>query len=329
MSLVSDISVIIVNYNTAALTVKAVESVLSRHHGGRVVDVHVVDNASPEGDGAVLEQAFSERNWTDRVTLYRESENHGFGRGNNLVLRQLVARADPPDYALLLNPDAQLDNEAIAILADFLDGHPEAVAAGARIKSPDGESVTAAFHFPNAINTFSSALSFGPVARLLKRWDVSLGETLPTSRVDWVAGAVVLFRLSAMKAADLFDPAYFLYYEEVDLMRRMTQQGGQIWYVAEAQAIHAEGASTKVKSGGLAHRRLPPYWYHSWQHYFLKNHGRIGALVAALAWITGTAGNVVVSSLRGRQPIAPPRFFRDFWSMVLRPLLGMKALPYD
>ena len=50
----TEIAVIIVNYNTAALALQAIESVLTRSHGGRNVEIHLVDNASPTGDGAVL-----------------------------------------------------------------------------------------------------------------------------------------------------------------------------------------------------------------------------------------------------------------------------------
>ena len=65
-----------------------------------------------------------------RVTLYPERVNHGFGRGNNLVLHALAARPTPPDKVFLLNPDAQLDNEAIAILADVLDQTPGTAICG-------------------------------------------------------------------------------------------------------------------------------------------------------------------------------------------------------
>ncbi len=327
--LAGQVAVIVVNYDTADLAVAAVESVISREHGGRLVEVHLVDNASPHGDATWLEREIADRGWTDRVTLYRERQNHGFGRGNNLVLRRLAARSEPPTYVFLLNPDARLRNEAIAILADFLDEHPEAAAAGCRTEAVDGEPIASAFNFPTIVATFSGALALGPVSRLLGRWEVPLPPAIPTSIVDWVAGAAVMLRLSSVQRAGLFDPAYFLYFEEVDLMRRISCQNETVWYVAEAHAAHMRGAATNVRSGGSARRSMPRYWYESWSHYFLKSHGRAGALLAALAWYAGALGNAVLSLPLRRTPAAPLQFYSDFWSFAVRPLLGLKAAARD
>lgn len=321
---VTQISVIIVNYNAAELAIAAVESVLARDHGGRGVDVHLIDNASPDGDAAVFEVALARPGWPERVTFYPETENHGFGRGNNIALRALAARPEPPEYIFLLNPDAQLENEAIAVLADFLDAHPDVAVAGASIRKPDTGKVTAAFRFPGLISTFAEALSLGPVSRLCARWAVPLEPGIPTGQVDWVAGAAMLARLAPLERAGFFDPDYFLYYEEVDLMHRLQRAGWPTWYVAEAGAIHVEGASTDVKSGETVRRRRPAYWYESWRLYFTKIHGRAYALAAAAAWMAGAALNLGVSRVRGSTAAAALKFFPDFWAAGLRPLLGLR-----
>lgn len=324
----AEIAVVIVNYNAAALTIQAVDSVLGRTHGGRRVHVHVVENASPDGDAAALQEAWDTQGWANRVTLHLEAENHGFGRGNNLVLRALAAEPDPPDKVLFLNPDAQLKNEAVAILADFLDAHPKAAIAGARIENPGGGPATAAFRFPGVISEFSDALSFGPVDRLFARWRVPHDPSLPTGPVGWVSGAAFMARRDVLADIGDFDPAFFLYYEEVDLMRAVTRAGWQIWHVAEAQVIHAEGAATGVSSAE-ARKRRPAYWYESWRIYFRKNHGRGRALAAALFKILGALMNHGLARMRGKAPAAPRHFVRDFWAMAVRPLVGLKAQPYD
>lgn len=320
----ADIAVIIVNYDAGALAIAAVESVLAHDHPGHVVRIHVVDNSSPSGDGAMLAEAARMRGWGERVVLRAESVNHGFGRGNNLVLEALAAGDAPPDYAFLLNPDAQLENETIAILADFLDAHPKVAVAGARARNPGGETpVTAAFRFPNIRDVAASAVSFGPVARLLARHRVPLGPDVATGRVDWVSGAAAMARFDVWRDLGFFDPEYFLYYEEVDLMLRTARAGWECWHVAEARIVHVEGASTDVKSAEVGQKRRPAYWYHSWQYYFRKNHGRGYALAAALTWTGGVAANRVLSRLRARPPASPRRFFRDFWAAGWRPLLGL------
>lgn len=324
-----DVAVIIVNYNTAALTIEAVESVLNKAHGRRSVQVHVVDNASPAGDADLLRDAGALRGWGHRVVLHKSDENNGFGAGNNLVLKALAAGPWPPKYVLLLNPDARLYNEAVGILADFLDTHHTVSAAGARIDSPGGISMTSAFRFPSVIGTFLSAIAFGPATWILRRWEVPLPTDTPTRQVDWVSGAALMLREADLRCVGYFDPAYFLYFEEVDLLKRLTLQGGQVWHVAEARVIHIEGAATGVRGIHGRSNRLPAYWYDSWRHYFTKHLGRTGALAAAAAWYTGAVGNAVLGLLRGRPPQGPDRFYSDFWKIVVRPLLGVRSLPYD
>ncbi len=317
----TDISVIIVNYGTAALTLEAVESVRARRHGGRSVDIHLVDNASPGDDAAQFAQAHKERGWGEQVTLYLEAENHGFGRGNNVVLAKLAARAQPPRYVFLLNPDATLDNDAIDILATALDNDAQVGAVGASINLPSGKPVTAAYRFPSPLTEFLRGANFGPLAKRFARHMTALPPDHPAGPVDWVSGACVMFRMSALQEVEFFDPRFFLYFEEVDLMRRIRAAGHRILYCPEAKVIHAEGAATQVKAGVAERRVTPAYWYASWRIYFTKAFGRGGALLAALCWMAGATFNWVLATLRRRRVFAPKRFYRDFSRLVIWPLL--------
>jgi GT2 family glycosyltransferase len=317
------IAVVIVNYGTADLAVAAVESVMARRHGGRAVTVHLVDNASPSGDGEALVREIAARGWHETVTVYRETVNHGFGRANNLVFKALAAGDDVPDAVFLLNPDACLDSEAVDELAQVLEVHPRVGCAGARIAKPGGIPVTAAFRFPTLASEFSDTLAFGPVARLLARSRVSLPPETPTGPVGWVAGAAVMIRWQALRDVGGFDPAFFLYFEEVDLMRRITAAGWQVWHVSEAQVLHAEGAATGVRSSEARAKALPDYWYDSWYLYFTKAHGPVYARFCALARVAGWTMNRAVSGLRRRASSAPPRWHDGFSRRVIRPLLGL------
>ncbi len=319
------VAVVIVNYGTAGLCTEAVESVLSRDHGGRSVTVHLVDNASPGDDAVRLAREHADRGWGARVILYPERVNHGFGRGNNVVFEALAREQAPPSAVFLLNPDARLDNEAIACLADFLDAHPAIACVGARIAKPDRTAVTSAFRFPSAASEFSDTLAFGPVARLFARASVPLPAELPTGRVDWVAGAAVIIRWRALNEVGGFDPDFFLYFEEVDLMRRLAARGWETWHHSEARVIHAEGAATGVRSGDERRMPLPDYWYDSWYLYFTKNHGAGFARIAALARAAGWGMNRGIAALRHRQTTAPPRWSDGFSRRVIRPLFGRPA----
>lgn len=315
------IAVIMVNYGTPELAIDGVESVLNRDHVGCHVELHLLDNGSPDDSAAKFQEAYQARSWEKQVELYLESENHGFGRGNNIVLQALAKRDDPPDYVILLNPDAQLENEALVYLVQNLKDNPKAAFAGAGIAKPDGTDVTAAFRFPSKRAQFAHALSFGPVSRLFARSQVALPAGGQTRSVDWVAGAAVMSPFAHLQNIGFFDPDFFLYYEEVELMHRGNRLGYTCLYVPEARVIHAEGAATGVRSNVTERRAKPAYWYTSWRLYHTKMHGRIGALGFAFFWLLGAVGNLVISVVRRKSPAAPLNFWRDFPKYVLRPLL--------
>ena len=324
----SAVAVIVVNYGTADLTIAAVRSVLARHHGGRAVTVHMVDNASPGDDAARLREAIAQEGWGPRATLHAETENRGFGTGNNVALAALAAAEVPPEYVMLLNPDACLENEAIAVLADFMDARPRVGAVGAALTAPSGGAAAAAFRFPGATSLFvHDALRFGPLTRLCAGAAVALPEPVERSQVDWVTGAAVMLRREAVAEVGGFDPGFFLYFEEVDLMRRLGAAGWEIWTEPAARVMHIEGAATAQNRPGERFRR-PAYWYASWLRYVVKHHGRPDAVGAACLWAAGHALNLPLSWAQGRVPSAPTHFFGDLWTHVLRPLLGLGGRSY-
>lgn len=105
-------------------------------------------------------------------------------------------------------------------------------------------------------------------------------------------------------------------------MLRTVRAGWECWHVAEARIVHVEGASTDVKWSEVGEKRRPANWYHSWQHYFAKNHGHghgyalsaaAAAAAAAAAWTAGAAIGHPLARLRRRPAATPRRFFGDFW----------------
>lgn len=316
----AEIAVIVVNYGTADLTIAAVQSVLARDHGGRRIEIHVVDNASPGDDADTLARAHAAGNWGNRVTLWPEAVNHGFGRGNNVVLNTLAKRATPPKYVFLLNPDAELENEAILILAEALEANPEAGAAGAGISFPDGSPAVACFRFPSLLREIVGTINFGPLDKLLPKGRVSLPPEW-SGPVDWVAGASVLMRFDHLSKVGFFDPDFFLYFEEVELMRRLQMAGHRTLYVAEARVTHIAGAATQVASHDTRPKPKPAFVYDSWRMYYQKSHGRAYALATAVLKLPAAWLGVALSRLRGRPSGVPMRFSRDHWRHVIRPLL--------
>lgn len=318
LSPLPDVHVVIVNYGTADLAIEAAASALSQNLPGRGLYVHIVDNASPGDDARRLAQAILDRHWQDRVTLLPETTNHGFGRGNNLVLTRL-AEGHPDTYALLLNPDARLEPGTLGSLAALLDARADVGAVGPATMLPGGLPTTAAFRFPSLLGEFEMMASFGPVTRALSRHRIPLPPNHPEGPVDWVVGAAVMLRLSALRRVGFFDPGFFLYFEEVDLMRRLRDQGFITYYLPHALAEHREGTATGIGHGRW-HRR-PAYWFASWRHYHRSAEGRLGAILTALFHLSGALLHLATARLRGRSPSLPDRYLRDFLSLALVPLL--------
>lgn len=321
------IAVIIVNYGTADLAIEAVESVLERDHGGHDVEVHLVDNASPGDDAATFAARAEAAGWGPRVILWPETENHGFGRGNNVVLHALAVREAPPDFVFLLNPDAKLENDVLTRLAAEMEAHPDTGAVGAGIVDPaDNKRVVASFRFPTALGQSADMIGLGPVSRLLERYRTPMHPETPAGVVDWVSGACVMFRFDPIREAGFFDPGFFLYYEEVDLMRRLTEAGWTIRYQPEAVVAHIAGAATDVKGEVSARRRRPDFLYRSWRRYFTNAHGPVYALIAALGLTLSLAiGRGLAVTLRRHATQHPLYFYRDQWRYVIAPLMGLRT----
>jgi len=315
------VAVIIVNYGTAALAVEAVESVLASDAGGRAVEVHLVDNAAPGDDAAALARAHAARGWGGRVTLWPQARNLGFGRGNNVVLEALAARAAAPDWVFLLNPDARLENAVLAILAAELEADPRAAAAGTRIALLDDAPGASAFRFPRLAGELVQTLNLGPLNRLCAGWRVPLPPDHPAGPVDWVSGTAVMFRFAALREVGFFDPDFFLYFEETELQHRLRRAGWRALHVPRARIRHVQGAATGIAGQAAARRRQPDYVYRSRWLYHAKTRGPGPALATALLVVVAAGLNVVQRGLRGRAPTLPLGFFADHWRHGIAPLL--------
>ncbi len=130
------LSIIIVNWNTKELLQQCIHSIYN-HAPNYTFDIWVVDNASSDGSARMVRDLFPE------VNLIENPHNSGFGSANNLALEQCKG-----EYILLLNPDTEVLPDALITLTDFLDTHPQAGAAGARLFYPDGSTQTSCYPFP-------------------------------------------------------------------------------------------------------------------------------------------------------------------------------------
>jgi N-acetylglucosaminyl-diphospho-decaprenol L-rhamnosyltransferase len=305
--------VVIVNYQTASLTLDGLVSLVAEYQRGLEMKVVVVDNASGDDSLVVLRQgltALQNPNWIQVEAMPR---NGGFAYGNNVVLRQAMAANSPPDYILLLNPDAAVREGAIAPLIQFLDDHPQVGLVGSRLEDPDGTPQTSAFRFPSIWSELDHGLRLGVVSRLIQHRRLAMPLVMEPCLSDWLAGASLMIRREVLSSAGLFDEDYFLYFEEVDFCHRAQQAGWECWYVPESRVVHLVGQSTGVTDTRRSPQRMPQYWFESRRRYFLKFHGAFYTALADLLWMTGFALWRLRRWVFSKPDSDPPYFLWDFF----------------
>lgn len=291
--------VIILNYRTAEMTLRAVDAaVADLPEGGEVL---VVDNASGDGSPQVLRDGLQARGLADAVRVIVSDRNGGFGAGNNIGIRAGLRDGSAPDFVYIVNSDAFVDAGATVRLRDFLMQNPQVGFAGSHVRGEDDVTHHTAFRFPSIASEFEGAARFGPVSKLFKRSIVALPLPTQTCQVDWVAGASVMMRGAMLREIGGFDEGYFLYFEETDLLLRGRRAGWETWYVPDSRVVHIGSVTTGMKEWS----RIPGYWYDSRKRYFTKNHGRLYATAALAAHVAGGMIHRARCFL-GRKPVQDP-----------------------
>ena len=238
-----DVSLIIVNWNVRELLRACLQSL--REAAGLPMDrmqVIVVDNHSADGSADMVRREFPE------VVLIDNADNVGFGRANNQALPLCVGR-----HVLLLNPDTVVLDGAVGQLVALMDREPAIAVAGCRLLNGDrtlqrwtGGAYPRLANLANHYFFLDRVLpsAWRPMPLYLDR-DVQ--QDLP---VDWVSGACMILRMERLQGK-LFDPAYFMYGEDMELCHRLKQAGGRVVYTPAASIIHYQGESMKQQQGDV------------------------------------------------------------------------------
>jgi N-acetylglucosaminyl-diphospho-decaprenol L-rhamnosyltransferase len=301
------LAVAVVSYNTR----DDLRACLASVDAEAPAEVVVADNGSTDGSAAMVRSEFPE------VRLLVDEGNPGYGTAANRVV---AATASP--YVLLLNADTRLTPGALRALAVYLDEHPRAGLAGPRLVNPDGTLQVSCFPF---IGTLQLMLEKTPAARWLARvpalrdrWLLSCSAHDRPRVVPWVLGAALALRREAFEAVGGFDPAFFMYSEEIDLCWRLGQAGWEVHFAPGATVVHVGGASTGQRRPEMAVRQVASSKLFYRRHYSRLRAGLLEAMIAA-----AMAGRLARDRLRlafTREPGARSRLAEDLavWRGALR-----------
>ena len=151
--------------------------------------------------------------------------NIGYGAGQNLAIRRSRA-----DFHLVLNPDLELEPQALAESARHLEAHPECVLVAPQGFDGAGRYLGLAKREPSVLVLALRALALAPSAgcfgRRVGRYIYSDRLPSPDSQpIHLASGCFMFCRTSALQAVGGFDERYFLYFEDYDLCQRLRQHG--------------------------------------------------------------------------------------------------------
>ena len=242
----ASIVILILNYNGYEDTINCLESVLkSSYQNYRIV---VVDNASSDGSPQMIKEEFPQ------VKLIESPENLGFGRANNIAIKQSDAK-----YCFLLNTDTVLVNNAVKILFDFMEkpDKSDVGGCGGQLYNADMTHQSSVGEFDTIDKLYKKALgiNFTPIicrykhifntkSRKQKEKQEETSLVYSSSyEPDFIIGADLMLRKSALDKVGAFDEKFFMFGEEAELCFRLKKHGFRIMFVPESKIIHFGGAS--------------------------------------------------------------------------------------
>jgi N-acetylglucosaminyl-diphospho-decaprenol L-rhamnosyltransferase len=311
-----NLSVLIVNYNTAHLLGKCVAD-LRASAVGFDVQICILDNASRDDSAVYLNSDFS---YCDLVV---NSNNVGFGRANNQLLDMAKGK-----YILLLNTDAFVAPDSLSKTIGYMDANPDCGVLGVRLVGRDGELQPSCRYFPTPVNVFLSRTGlsrFFPNVQMVD--DMGWGHD-KVQDCDWVPGCYYLVRREVIAQVGLFDPRYFLYYEEVDHCRAVRAAGWKVVFYPYTTVVHVGGESAKSDSKLTdSGRQISELQIESELLYFRKHHGLWGVWLSVI--LTGLAESLLSIKwlLRQRTLTGIGVFWKDFasrWSLFVRTVWATK-----
>jgi GT2 family glycosyltransferase len=237
-----DLSIIIVNWNSATYTTACVASILDTTHG-LDYEILVVDNASTDNSLDLLDAGLA------KTTVLRSAQNVGFARANNFGVGHARGR-----YLLFLNPDTRVTGDAIPRLLSVLRSSPTIGAVGCRLLNGDLSVQTSCVQkFPTVLNQLLEI-------DWLKRWVPTLygmrplfeeGKRQPVD-VQMVSGACIMMERSTFERIGGFSTEYFLYAEDIDLCYKVWHAGLRVCFVPDAEIIHFGGGSSAKEASGFS-----------------------------------------------------------------------------
>jgi len=237
-----DLSIIIVNWKSAAYCAECIQSIYKSGFDG-TFEIIVIDNASYDGCDRMLEKNFPE------VRFIQGETNAGFARANNLAFSHSSG-----DIVCFLNPDTKIQGNALQLLFDSLLEIDSAGAVGALLLNGDGSLQTSCvLPFPTLLNQaldMEWLRKLFPLSKIFGAQAIFSKIKSPQS-VEAISGACIMLHRKKFIEIGKFSPEYFMYAEDIDLCHKIQMTGKNIFLINAAEIIHYGGGSSKDQKSSI------------------------------------------------------------------------------
>lgn len=303
-----DLKIIIVNWNTIDLLSNCLGTIVSNTLGISYTIV-VVDNNSTDGSVDIIRRRFPQ------VHVIENRQNVGFAQANNKALHHRNTK-----YVLLLNPDTEVKRSSLETLVRFMDNHPQAGGAGSMLLNIDGTLQTSCYPSLTLSREIWRLFHLDKI-RPFGIYDMKLWNRKNPREVDVVQGACLILRWEALDQVGLFDEAFFVYSEEVDLCFRLREAGWQLYWVPAARVVHYGGQSTSQ----IAEKMFLEL-YRGKIQFFRKHNGWIRTLIYKLVLVIASLARLALTPFaRLERPSKQQRYLTlaEHYRRLLVALPGM------
>ncbi len=233
----TDLAVIVLNYNTKDRTLECLKSIFNENWRSRI-QVWVVDNNSNDGTSQAIKKDFGHR-----VNLIESPVNGGYSAGNNLALKEAQAR-----YYLILNSDTKIKKGALDKLVEFMDQNEFGICS-CRLIYPNGQFQPNAGDLPFGWGLYIWIAGLDdfltPIAQKLPSFHRKYSSYYDHNRqVGWVSGTAMMISDKVKDKIGLLDDQIFMYGEDVEYCLRAKMHGFKIGWTSEAEIVHEGGGSS-------------------------------------------------------------------------------------
>ncbi|HEX9467336.1 MAG TPA: glycosyltransferase family 2 protein [Acidimicrobiia bacterium] len=225
---------VVVNYEAGPLLLSCVRSLMADESAG-APEIVVIDNGSNDGSADALRREFAQ------IDVVGAEANLGYAAAAN---RGMASTTAP--VVLVCNPDVELrSGTAAAMLARF-DAEAALAAVGPEIRNVDGSTYPSARSEPAVVDALGHGVLgvIRPRNRFTRRYLQIDADPHLAREVDWLSGAAIFLRRSALDSIGGWDERFFMYMEDVDVCWRLRRGGWRIEYEPAGMATHVQGAST-------------------------------------------------------------------------------------